>query len=194
MGPAIERARSDAISSVRFGSLAFVLGPALLCPNRKRFFGGLNPTESRFRKSTDRMPSQTHALAPAEPTPALAALAEVFGGAHASPPQRQTAASFRCVKSAGAHAVMPRARQAPEQPDRCAPRLAFPETGPTRASSSSWHDCVQQALRFDCSDDDHGKVPRRKRAEKAGRSKPSDLDEVRNQQSKRALAFAKPMW
>jgi hypothetical protein len=45
---------------------------------------------------------------------------------------------------------------------------------------------VQQALRFDCSDDDHGKVPRRKRAEKAGRSKPSDLDEVRNQQSKRA--------
>ena len=90
--------------------------------------------------------------------------------------------------------MMPRARQAPEQPDRCAPRLAFPETGPTRASSSSWHDCVQQALRFDCSDDDHGKVPRRKRAEKAGRSKPSDLDEVRNQQSKRALAFAKPMW
>jgi hypothetical protein len=38
MGPAIERARNDAISSVRFGSLAFVLGPALLCPNRKRFF------------------------------------------------------------------------------------------------------------------------------------------------------------
>jgi len=60
--------------------------------------------------------------------------------------QRQTAASFRCVKSAGAHAVMPRARQAPELSDRCAPRLAFPETGPTRVSSSSWHDCVQQAL------------------------------------------------
>ncbi len=85
MGPAIERARSDAISSVRFGSFAFVLGPALLCPSRKRFFSGLNPTESRFRKSTDRMPSQTHALPPAEPTPALAALAEVFGGAYASP-------------------------------------------------------------------------------------------------------------
>jgi hypothetical protein len=146
MGPAIERARSDAISSVPFGSLAFVSGPALLCPSRKRFFWGLNPTESRFRKSTDRMPSQTHALPPAEPTPALAALAEVFGGAHASPPQRQTAASFRCVKSAGAHAVMPRARQAPELSDRCAPRLAFPQTGPTRVSSSSWHDCVQQAL------------------------------------------------
>ena len=92
------------------------------------------------------MPSQTHALPPAEPTPALAALAEVFGGAHASPPQRQTTASFRCVKSAGAHAVKPRARQAPELSDRCAPRLAFPETGPTRVSSSPWHDCVQQAL------------------------------------------------
>jgi hypothetical protein len=89
---------------------------------------------------------------------------------------------------------MPRARQAPELSDRCAPRLAFPETGPTRAPSSFRHDCVQQALRFDCSDDDHGKVPRRKRAEKAGRSKPSDLDEVRNQLSARALAFVKPVW
>ncbi len=89
--------------------------------------------------------------------------------------------------------MMPRARQAPELSDRCAPSLAFPETGPTRVSSSFRHDCVQQALRFDCSDDD-GKVPRRKRAEKAGRSKPSDLDEVRNQQSQRALACAKPVW
>jgi sulfate adenylyltransferase subunit 2 len=32
---AIERARSEAIASVRFGSLAFVLGPALLCPKPK---------------------------------------------------------------------------------------------------------------------------------------------------------------
>ena len=97
------------------------------------------------------------------------------------------------MKSAGLHAVMPRARQAPEQSDRCAPKLALPETGPMRAFSSSWHDCVQQALRFDCSDDDHGKVPRRKRAEKAGRSKPSDLDEVCNQQTARAFASAEPM-
>ena len=51
-----------------------------------------------------------------------------------------------------------------------------------------------RSTRFDCNDDDHGKAPRRKRAEKAGRSKPSDLDEVSNQQRLRALASAEPMW
>ena len=87
------------------------------------------------------MPSTTNALPPAEPTPALAELAEVFGGAHASPPQRPTTARFRCVKPAGALGVMkPRARRAPELSDRCVRDLR------TRAASSFWHACVQEAL------------------------------------------------
>ena len=87
------------------------------------------------------MPSTTNALPPAEPTPALAELAEVLGGAHASPPQRPTTARFRCVKSTGARAVVvPRARRAPGLSDRCVRDLR------PRAASSFRHACAQEAL------------------------------------------------
>ncbi len=62
MGPAIERARSDAISSVPL-SLAFVLGPALLCPKPKTIlFGGeiqlkTKKTGKTFQFLTVKMPN-----------------------------------------------------------------------------------------------------------------------------------------
>jgi hypothetical protein len=61
MGPAIERARSDAISSVRFGSLAFVLGPALLFPKPKTIL--FRPKSNRKPKGTGRGSSCVYSAA-----------------------------------------------------------------------------------------------------------------------------------
>jgi len=54
-------------------------------PKPKTILLGAKSNRKPISEKHRPMPSQTHALPPAEPTPALAALAEVFGGAHASP-------------------------------------------------------------------------------------------------------------